>query len=139
MKAKINEISLPAEVKHGRLDLTARREKAELNGPMTSKEKTIIEARIKAAIDEAVSPEALLRIYEDSLAERLQELKRNRHELKLAAKRATSQSSLKGGNAATGSSLDPMLTGEQGSPSPTIGRGRADQVNTPAPKGLGSS
>jgi hypothetical protein len=73
---------------------------------MTPKEKEILEANVTTALNEVVGSVALIKAHEVSLMETLQELKRNRHKSKLAAKHAASQSSPKGGDAATGASLN---------------------------------
>ena len=80
MKSKVNEISLPTEVKHGRIDLTESRNAAELPS-MTAKEKAILEDGLASAIKDAVSTDAQIKAHEAALKEKLQELKRNRKAL----------------------------------------------------------
>jgi hypothetical protein len=101
MKAKLNEVALPQDIKRGRIDLTARREAVGLTSPMSQQEKEIVEARLKTAITDAVCGQELLRAHEASLKEKLQELKRNRKALDFASKNEASQGNHGGDKATT--------------------------------------
>jgi hypothetical protein len=101
MKPKMNEIALPEEVKRGRIDLTARREAVGLTSPMSPTEKSILEKSVSTAINEALGGEALLKAHESTLKQTLQELKRNRKTLHVAAKTLASQGNGGGGQTTT--------------------------------------